>query len=326
MEKLLQEAIASLDEDQRIVVVLRDVEDLSIEEICEITGLARRHREVAPASRARSRCARSCNAMSELCRGARHDRASCQPTTRSSRRCRTTSTAALAAARARRGRSRRSQRRRVEARARRARRDAQRTVGAAEGARAGDVRAGRHADDPQALGRPVLRAPHVRRSRAVRGAARRRGARADRDRVHPVVVADRIAEGDPDHVDRRPAAVQPSSRHERRAERLQRLAALGRHVLEVELAIGDLEERALGARAARARRARPRRASTSRRFLRTSSASASSLFSTKNPPRISFALTAIEWTSSPVRCGSASTSCSRSAAAGDARSYARRVT
>lgn len=39
MEKLLQDAIASLEDDQRIVVVLRDVEDLSIEEICEITGL-----------------------------------------------------------------------------------------------------------------------------------------------------------------------------------------------------------------------------------------------------------------------------------------------
>ncbi len=39
MEKLLQDAIASLDEEQRMVVVLRDVEDLSIEEICEITGL-----------------------------------------------------------------------------------------------------------------------------------------------------------------------------------------------------------------------------------------------------------------------------------------------
>jgi len=39
MEKLLQEAIASLDDDQRAVVILRDVEDLSIEEICEITGL-----------------------------------------------------------------------------------------------------------------------------------------------------------------------------------------------------------------------------------------------------------------------------------------------
>ena len=39
MEKVLQDAIAELDEDQRIVVVLRDVEDLSIEEICEITKL-----------------------------------------------------------------------------------------------------------------------------------------------------------------------------------------------------------------------------------------------------------------------------------------------
>ncbi len=39
MEKLLQQAIADLDEDQRAVVILRDVEDLSIEEICEITGL-----------------------------------------------------------------------------------------------------------------------------------------------------------------------------------------------------------------------------------------------------------------------------------------------
>ncbi len=39
MEKLLQEAIATLDDEQRAVVILRDVEDLSIEEICEITGL-----------------------------------------------------------------------------------------------------------------------------------------------------------------------------------------------------------------------------------------------------------------------------------------------
>jgi RNA polymerase sigma-70 factor (ECF subfamily) len=39
MEKLLQEAIAGLDEDHRVVVVLRDVEDLSIEEICDITGV-----------------------------------------------------------------------------------------------------------------------------------------------------------------------------------------------------------------------------------------------------------------------------------------------
>jgi RNA polymerase sigma-70 factor (ECF subfamily) len=39
MERLLQEAIGNLDDDHRIVVILRDVEDLSIEEICEITGL-----------------------------------------------------------------------------------------------------------------------------------------------------------------------------------------------------------------------------------------------------------------------------------------------
>ena len=39
MEKLLHEAISKLEEEQRIVVVLRDIEDLSIEEICEITGL-----------------------------------------------------------------------------------------------------------------------------------------------------------------------------------------------------------------------------------------------------------------------------------------------
>jgi RNA polymerase sigma-70 factor (ECF subfamily) len=39
MERLLQEAIGTLDDDHRIVVVLRDIEDLSIEEICDITGL-----------------------------------------------------------------------------------------------------------------------------------------------------------------------------------------------------------------------------------------------------------------------------------------------
>jgi RNA polymerase sigma-70 factor (ECF subfamily) len=39
MEVVLQKAIESLDDDHRIVVVLRDVEDLTIEEICEITGL-----------------------------------------------------------------------------------------------------------------------------------------------------------------------------------------------------------------------------------------------------------------------------------------------
>jgi len=39
MEKVLEEAINQLDEDHRIVIVLRDVEDLSIEEICKITDL-----------------------------------------------------------------------------------------------------------------------------------------------------------------------------------------------------------------------------------------------------------------------------------------------
>ena len=39
MEKLMQDAIAQLDEEHREVVVLRDIEDLSIEEICEITSL-----------------------------------------------------------------------------------------------------------------------------------------------------------------------------------------------------------------------------------------------------------------------------------------------
>jgi len=39
LEAQLQAAIASLDEDHRVLVILRDVEDLSMEEICEITGL-----------------------------------------------------------------------------------------------------------------------------------------------------------------------------------------------------------------------------------------------------------------------------------------------
>ncbi len=38
-EVLLEAAIKTLDDDQREVVVLRDIEELSIEEICEITGL-----------------------------------------------------------------------------------------------------------------------------------------------------------------------------------------------------------------------------------------------------------------------------------------------
>ena len=39
MEQVLQHAIAELDEEQRILVILRDVEDLSYEEICAITEL-----------------------------------------------------------------------------------------------------------------------------------------------------------------------------------------------------------------------------------------------------------------------------------------------
>jgi len=39
MESLMQEAIATLDEEHRLLVVLRDVEELSYDEIAEITGL-----------------------------------------------------------------------------------------------------------------------------------------------------------------------------------------------------------------------------------------------------------------------------------------------
>ncbi len=39
LEMVLQAAIAELDDEQRILVVLRDVEDLSYEEICAITDL-----------------------------------------------------------------------------------------------------------------------------------------------------------------------------------------------------------------------------------------------------------------------------------------------
>jgi len=39
IEQLFQEAIAELDEEQRLLVILRDVEDLSYEEILAITGL-----------------------------------------------------------------------------------------------------------------------------------------------------------------------------------------------------------------------------------------------------------------------------------------------
>ena len=39
MEEVLREAINSLDEEQKLVVILRDIEDLSIEEICAITDM-----------------------------------------------------------------------------------------------------------------------------------------------------------------------------------------------------------------------------------------------------------------------------------------------
>jgi RNA polymerase sigma-70 factor (ECF subfamily) len=39
LERLMQEALAALDDDQRIVIVLRDIEELSYEEICNVTNL-----------------------------------------------------------------------------------------------------------------------------------------------------------------------------------------------------------------------------------------------------------------------------------------------
>ncbi|MGZ8436223.1 MAG: sigma-70 family RNA polymerase sigma factor, partial [Candidatus Binatia bacterium] len=38
-ERIMQAAIAQLDEEQRLLVVLRDVEELSYDEIVEVTGL-----------------------------------------------------------------------------------------------------------------------------------------------------------------------------------------------------------------------------------------------------------------------------------------------
>jgi len=40
LEKIMQQAIAELDEDHRILIVLRDIEELSYEEIAAITELA----------------------------------------------------------------------------------------------------------------------------------------------------------------------------------------------------------------------------------------------------------------------------------------------
>jgi RNA polymerase sigma-70 factor (ECF subfamily) len=39
LEQTLQELIAELDEEQRVLIVLRDIEELAYEEICHITGL-----------------------------------------------------------------------------------------------------------------------------------------------------------------------------------------------------------------------------------------------------------------------------------------------
>ena len=84
--------------------------------------------------------------------------------------------------RARRRRQEARHRRAVEARTHRAATDARRAVDAEEGARARDIRSGRHVDDPPALGRPLLRAAHVRRSRPVRRHPRGRARDARRDR------------------------------------------------------------------------------------------------------------------------------------------------
>lgn len=40
LEQIMQKAISELEEDHRILIVLRDIEELSYEEICEITDLA----------------------------------------------------------------------------------------------------------------------------------------------------------------------------------------------------------------------------------------------------------------------------------------------
>lgn len=40
LEKIMQQAIAELDEDHRMLIVLRDIEELSYDEIVAITGLA----------------------------------------------------------------------------------------------------------------------------------------------------------------------------------------------------------------------------------------------------------------------------------------------
>jgi RNA polymerase sigma-70 factor (ECF subfamily) len=60
-ERLLQDAIANLDEEQRLLVVLRDVEELSYDEIVEITGL--------PDGTVKSRLHRARMALKDLLEG-----------------------------------------------------------------------------------------------------------------------------------------------------------------------------------------------------------------------------------------------------------------
>jgi RNA polymerase sigma-70 factor, ECF subfamily len=60
-EKIMQEAIANLDEEQRLLVVLRDVEELSYDEIVGITGL--------PEGTVKSRLHRARMALKDLLEG-----------------------------------------------------------------------------------------------------------------------------------------------------------------------------------------------------------------------------------------------------------------
>jgi RNA polymerase sigma-70 factor, ECF subfamily len=57
MERLIQDAITALDEEQRVILVLRDVQNMSYESISEITGL--------PAGTVKSRLHRARMALKE---------------------------------------------------------------------------------------------------------------------------------------------------------------------------------------------------------------------------------------------------------------------
>jgi RNA polymerase sigma-70 factor (ECF subfamily) len=60
-EVLMQRAIANLEEDHRLLVVLRDIQEMSYDEICEITGL--------PEGTVKSRLHRARMALKETLRG-----------------------------------------------------------------------------------------------------------------------------------------------------------------------------------------------------------------------------------------------------------------